>query len=178
MRVFFAIFFTFSLVFLTFFGMSCFYGYTFPIKFEEEVSSACETFDVEKDVVFSIINVESHFRPNCVSKKGAVGLMQVLPSTAQDICGQAGLENFDLYEPVDNIFLGTFYISKLIERFGDLNTAISAYNAGPTNVSKWLKDENFSADGKTLKKIPFPETENYVKKFQKNLSYYSKKIKK
>lgn len=173
MKCFFAIFFAFSLIFLTFFGINCIYGSFFPVRFEEEISSASEEFGVEKAVIFSVINVESHFNSEAVSPKGAVGLMQIMPATAQSL-----QKEFDLKNPKDNIFIGTKYLSKLIARFDNLETALCAYNAGPTNVAKWLADSECSDDGKTLKKIPYEETRNYIQKFRKNLKYYQTKIKK
>ena len=176
MKWFFAIFFSFSFVFLSFFGISCIYGTLFPIKFQEEISDACDAFEVDEEVVYSMINVESRFKEEIMSSKGAVGLMQIMPSTGEYLAKEAGIEEYDLSNPQDNILLGTFYISMLMQRFGDLNTALASYNAGPTNVSNWLKDEKYSDDGKTLKYIPFKETRNYIEKINKNIKYYSKKV--
>lgn len=103
--------------------------------------------------------------------------MQVLPSTAEEIARELNFENFDLKNPGDNILIGTYYIGQLTKKFNNLETALCAYNAGPTNVSNWLKDETKSEDGESLKKIPFKETENYIKKFRKNYKYYSHKFK-
>jgi soluble lytic murein transglycosylase len=163
--------------FLGLFGTSCFYGYTYPIKFSEEIAAACQRFDVEEKTVYSVINIESHFNKNATSNKGAVGLMQVLPSTASEIATKLSLEDFDLYDPADNILIGTCYLSQLISKFGSLETALCAYNAGPANVSTWLSDVAKSSDGKTLDTIPFAETKNYIKKYKKNEKYYSYRLK-
>ena len=164
------------LVFLTVFGVNCCYGYFYPMKFSNEISSACERFSVDKAIVYSVINIESHFKKDAVSKKGAVGLIQVMPSTADELASQLNISEFDLKNPADNITLGVYYISQLSKRFEDLETALCAYNAGPANVNAWLKDETKSDDGKTLKNIPFAETKNYIKKFRKNFEYYSHKL--
>lgn len=104
--------------------------------------------------------------------------MQVMPSTAQGLAKEIGIdEEYDLQNPDDNIMFGTYYISKLIDKFEILETALAAYNAGPTNVTNWLNDEKYSDDGSTLKDIPFEETKNYVERFKTNYNYYSKKIK-
>lgn len=176
MKGFFAIFLSFLCIFLAFFGLNCAYNYIFPLKYQQEVKLASEAFDVDEAVVFSVINIESHFKPDAVSPKGAVGLMQVMPSTAQSLATSLEHENFDLKKPEDNILLGTYYISRMCERFDDMHTALAAYNAGPTNVSNWLKNSQYSDDGKTLKKIPFKETRNYIEKFKKNYKYYSKRV--
>lgn len=177
MKVFFSIFFCFSAVFLTIFGINCFYGYIFPMKYQAEIASACYEFSVDREIVFSMINVESHFNNDAISPKGAVGLMQIMPSTAQFLADELGLENFDLKNENDNIRLGTYYISKLLKQFKNVDTALSAYNAGPTTVSNWLKDENLSDDGESLKNIPYQETRNYIEKFDRNLKYYRSKLK-
>ena len=176
MKWFFSIFFSFSVIFLLIFGNFCFYGYVFPMKYQEQISQACDTFDVDEAVVYSVINVESHFKKDVVSSKGAVGLMQILPSTAEQIKTELGYEDFDLKNPTDNIFMGTYYISKLQKRFKNETTALASYNAGPTAVSNWLGDERYSQDGVSLKKIPYAETRNYVEKFKENYKYYSKKV--
>lgn len=177
MKWFFAIFFSVSFVFLTIFGINCVYGYFFPIRYKEEVSNASTSFDVDEAIIFSVINIESHFNKNALSPKGAVGLMQVLPSTAEELSKEIGFSNFDLKNPEDNIMIGAYYISQLCDRFDNVETALCAYNAGPTNVKAWLNDKNKSEDGKTLKDIPFQETRNYIEKFRKNFKYYSSKIK-
>ena len=173
----FGAFFAVIFVFLAVFGVNCCYGYVFPLKYREEVSVACKRFDVDEAVIFSVINIESHFNPKTISKKGAVGLMQVLPSTAGEIASEIGLVGFDLTNPQDNILVGVYYIRQLSNRFENLETALCAYNAGPANVNAWLKDSGKSDDGKTLKKIPFAETNGYIKKFRKNFKYYSAKLK-
>ena len=164
------------MVFLLIFGNFCIYGYIFPMKYQEEISQACDTFDVDKAVVFSVINVESHFNKDAVSPKGAVGLMQILPSTAEEIKDELGYESFDLKNPIDNIFMGTYYLSKLQKRFENEESALASYNAGPTAVANWLRDERFSKDGKTLEKIPYSETRDYIQRFNKNFKYYSKRV--
>ncbi len=177
MKWFMATFFAVSFIFLTAFGVNCCYGFLFPMKYADEVSVACKRFDVNEAIVFSVINIESHFNANALSKKGAVGLMQVLPSTAEGLAKEIGLDEFDLTNPKDNILIGTYYVKQLSKKFENVETALCAYNAGPANVNAWLKDEDKSEDGKTLKKIPFAETNGYIKKFRKNFKYYSHKVK-
>ena len=147
------------------------------MRFQDEISSACEKFDVDEAVVYSVINVESHFNQNAVSQKGAIGLMQVMPSTASELATALNLSEFDLASAQDNITFGTYYISELSKKFENLETALAAYNAGPTNISGWLKNSDYSDDGKTLKEIPFAETKNYLEKFRQNYNYYKTKIK-
>ena len=172
-----ATFFAVSFIFLTAFGVNCCYGFLFPMKYTDEVVAACKRFDVNEAVVFSVINIESRFNADALSKKGAVGLMQVLPSTAEELAKEIGLDEFDLKNPKDNILIGTYYVKQLSKKFENLETALCAYNAGPANVNAWLRDEDKSTDGKTLKKIPFAETKGYIKKFRRNFKYYAHKLK-
>lgn len=146
------------------------------MKYAEEVRLASEKFNVSEDVIFSIINVESHFNSDAVSSKGAVGLMQVLPTTAKEMADKINLKEYDLKNGKDNILLGTCYIAELISQFENFDNAILAYNAGPANVKSWLKDERFSQDGKAVTNIPFFETKNYLAKIKENLKYYKTKV--
>ena len=133
-------------------------------------------FDVKPEVVASIINVESGYKSKRVSKKGAVGLMQIMPATGEWIAKKLG-ENFDektLYDGEKNIEFGSFYFSYLYDYFQDLNLSICAYNAGMGNVKKWMEDESIFLDGK-LVKIPFKETENYLSRVLNNINYYKNK---
>lgn len=145
------------------------------MKYRDEIEFASESFDMDKSIIYSIINTESHFNKNAVSSKGAVGLMQIMFSTAKEVSGKIGLSEFDLKNPEDNILIGTAYISELIKRFDNLDVAICAYNAGPSNVSNWLINKDYSDDGKVLKEIPFAETRGYLEKFKLNLKYYKTK---
>lgn len=174
-----SIFLCFSFLFLTIFGINCVYGYLFPIKFQDEVMTASQQTDVAPEIIFSVINIESHFDKNAVSPKGAVGLMQVLPSTASEIMKTDFQENNlqDLKSPATNIMAGAKYLAMLQKRFENLDTALCAYNAGPNTVKLWLENKDYSSDAKTLSYIPYEETRNYIEKFHKNLKYYSAKIK-
>lgn len=172
LSIFFCAIFVLSLVL----GVNFAYAVLFPIRYQNEVQLASEMFDVEKATIYSIINIESRFKKDVISSKGAVGLMQIMPSTAQEFAKKAGLEKFELKNPKDNILIGTAYFSYLTEKFNDTKLALCAYNAGPSNVNFWLSKQEYSTDGLTLSKIPFTETENYIKKFEQNHNFYSKKI--
>ena len=168
---------------------------SYPLKFEKEITFASKEFGVEKELIASIINAESHFKSNAVSNKGAVGLMQLMPSTANWLTHKLVKEkgytlngseensikfvssnNEYLFDEKTNITLGSYYLSYLLNKFKDVNTSICAYNAGEGVVSKWLGNSEFSSDGKTLKKIPYSETRNYLKKVKLNLQIYKNKF--
>ena len=125
---------------------------------------------VTRNYLFS----ESRFDKNAVSHKGAIGLMQLLPTTAQQVANDLGIsfDPDDLYTPSTNILLGTYYLYTLLDRFNDLNTAICAYNAGPSKVSTWLKNSEYSTDQKTLYNTPYKETNNYLNKILRGQRIY------
>ena len=115
---------------------------------------------------------------NAVSKKGAIGLMQIMPDTGLWIAEKLKLENFqkeDLFDIEKNIMIGVWYVGYLADKFdGNLINTIAAYNAGPTNVSKWLGEPEFSCDGKNLSDIPFSETKKYSEKVNNAYDMYIK----
>jgi soluble lytic murein transglycosylase len=116
--------------------------------------------------VAAVINVESGFRDGAVSPAGAVGLMQVLPSTAKAVARSIGLpgkmDTKALSDPVTNIRVGTAYLAELTARYhGSVDLALAAYNAGLTNADEWAavwkpSETTLSAT------IDFPETAHYV----------------
>ena len=121
-------------------------------------------------VVYSVIKAESDFDPNETSSADAVGLMQIRAAessnTFEYIAEMVG-DRYDPalhYDPNTNIKYGTYYLSYLYAKFDNWSTVFAAYNGGEGNVAKWLSDPTCSLDGKTLYRIPFSETNNYVKK--------------
>ena len=157
---------------LTFFMYSCAY----PLKYKDSILEASEKYDVEPYLVASIINSESSFNKDAVSHKGAIGLMQVMPSTASMVAKQLKLSEYDLFDEQTNIKIGTYYLSTLLSYFGNLSVAICAYNAGPTRVKSWLQNEQFSTDGKTLVNIPYVETQKYLANVLKNIKFYQNRF--
>lgn len=136
-----------------------------PKKYADFIESACKKYDLTEETVYAVIKVESGFNRNAKSAKGAIGLMQILPSTAEYICPDE--TEIDLYDPKTNVYVGAKYLSYLFNKFNDERVALAAYNAGEGNVINWLSDENYSENGKTLSVIPFSETRAYVEKVLK-----------
>jgi len=123
----------------------------------ELVQRYARQYNVDEGLIYAIIKVESNGNPKAVSPKGARGLMQLMPQTAEDM----GVKN--IHDPAENIAGGTQYFAKLLELFdNDPVSALAGYNAGPENVKKWGGVP------------PFEETQNYVKNVLKLSQRYSK----
>ena len=123
-------------------------------QFDGLIKEIAYRYDVKPALVKAVIKAESGFDPDAVSKKGAQGLMQLMPDTSND------LEVYDPFRPGDNINGGVKFLKKLMERFNNnLHLTLAAYNAGPEAVAKY--------DGIP----PYEETRHYVKKV---LVYYNR----
>lgn len=140
----------------------------YPIKYEEQIEWASKKYGVEPYLVMAVIRAESKFDPTLVSKKGAVGLMQLMPDTANWIVEQSEMNSLyqpDLEHPETNIHLGTWYLGYLIKMFeGNEVKAIAAYNAGPGNVKGWLSSNRWDGKADSVSDIPFGETRHYVQR--------------
>lgn len=161
------------------FCIGAFYSYFYPMDYKDQIVEYSQLYGIDAGIVASVANVESGFNENALSSKGARGVMQLIPSTAEWLAGKLGEDYSEemLYNGEFNIKLGSFYLAYLVAMFGNEKTAICAYNAGQGNVKNWLKSEEYSRDGKTLKKIPFAETKEYLNKVLKNYEYYKNRYK-
>lgn len=142
--------------------------------FETYVFKYCEKYGLSNKLVFAIIKTESNFNKNAVSEKGAIGLMQITPDTGDFIAEKLSLTDYNLFLPETNIMFGCYYLNYLFKKFENRDTVILAYNAGEGKVSKWLKNPELSCNGKTLQKIPYAESSNYLVKVQKSFNKYAK----
>ena len=161
-----------TMFFITRCGVKNFF---FPYKYKEYVDKYSVEYDVDPLLVLSVIKGESNFDPKAESNRGAKGLMQIMDSTGQWISSNIEISYFlphMLYDPEINIKMGCWYLNNLIEQFGNVDTALAAYNAGSGNVSQWLQDSEYSKDGETLYNIPFAETKKYVDKIKVNYKMY------
>lgn len=146
----------------------------FPYKYQEYVDAYSKEYNLDPLFVLSVMKTESKFDDNAHSHKNAVGLMQITVETGEWAAKEMGYTTFskdDLYNEQYNIRMGCWYLRWLGDMFNnDINLMIAAYNAGPTNVQNWLKDKDYSSNGKNLEYIPFGETKKYVDKVN---TYYS-----
>lgn len=115
----------------------------FPVKYKEEIFESAKKYNIKPEIIFAIIRAESSYREKVVSRKGAVGLMQVMPSTAEWIVNKElgeNIEKYDLYNYKDNIEIGTLYYSYLDRKYnGNFEKITAAYNAGTSRINneKW-----------------------------------------
>ncbi len=144
---------------------------THPQEFSEQVNAASEKYGVPTEYIYAVIKVESDFNALAESHADAYGLMQITSVAYEDMTGEKATPE-RMLDVGRNIDVGVKYLAYLNSVFGDMNTAIAAYNAGPGNVSGWLADQRYSADGKTLSDIPFPETRNYLRRVNEALNTY------
>lgn len=150
----------------------------YPLKYKQEIITYAEIYQVNTSLIASVICNESSFDTNIKSPKGAIGLMQLMPNTAEWLCEKLG-EPYDenkLYQPEFNIKLGTYYINYLSKKFKNIDTVIVAYNAGEGVVQSWLQQAKYSSDGETLKSIPYPETSIYLSKVKRTIKFYQDRI--
>lgn len=156
-----------------------FYENKFPLKYQEQILKYSNQYELQPELVASVINAESGFNYDRVSTQGAIGLMQIIPSTGKYIANLMGEENFSvemLFDVETNINYGCYYLKYLFSKFDDETVCLSAYNAGEGVVRKWLKDQKYSLDGNTLKSVPYYETQNYVQKIEEGMRFYKNKF--
>ena len=126
-------------------------------RYDTMIRNAQKRYGVEFSLIKAVIRVESGFNPNAVSKKGAKGLMQIMPGNYKSLSIK------DPFNPQQNIMGGTLYLKQLLKRYKyKLPLALAAYNAGPEAVDKHKQVP------------PYRETQNYVKKVMKTYSQYKK----
>jgi soluble lytic murein transglycosylase len=135
----------------------------YPLSHADAIRAAARKNHLDPALVAAVIYQESRFRDDVSSHQGAVGLMQVLPSTAKDIARTTGGTGFvvsDLTDARVNILYGCYYLRQLLDHYrGSETAAVAAYNAGQSNVDAWLT----TTGGKlTPQAIPFSETRDYV----------------
>ncbi|XID95625.1 lytic transglycosylase domain-containing protein [Paenibacillaceae bacterium WGS1546] len=148
----------------------------YPISFKDEIKLHAETYQLDPLLIAAIIRVESNYREHAVSRKGAVGIMQVMPDTAEWILKQGDFGNITVSdagrEARAGIALGAWYVKEMNRQFdGDLIRSLAAYNAGPGKVRQWLDSGVWDGTEETVKDIPYGETRHYV---QRVLYYYRK----
>lgn len=138
----------------------------FPMPYKEQVLEHARAKELDPSLIYGVMRRESLFDPLARSHVGALGLMQLMPSTARNVARSLGMKRprkSDILRVDNNIRLGTQYLRTVMNRF-DNNVALAAaaYNAGPRNVVRWLPRENSMSADLWVETVPFKETRNYV----------------
>ncbi len=153
---------------------------TLPLKHEDIIRQQAASKGIDPALIAAVIYEESKFRDQ-TSHAGARGLMQITPATAEFIAHDSGGTAFnqaDLASPQINISYGAYYLRYLLRRYdGNEALAVSAYNAGETNVSKWIERAGGEGSFDVGSDIPFPETRHYVDNVLDRRGEYAKHYK-
>jgi soluble lytic murein transglycosylase len=140
----------------------------YPLEYEHILRGHAANHDLDPALLAAVVYVESRFDPNAESTAGAIGLMQLLPETAEGIALRTGGTAFvvaDLRDPEINVRYGSWYLDHLLERYGDARLALAAYHAGQGNVDEWRR----AGAG-----IAFPETRDYVEQVLETRDVYER----
>jgi soluble lytic murein transglycosylase len=132
----------------------------YPLHYDAIVRGHAHNYRLDPALLAAVIYQESKFHAHARSSSGAIGLMQLLPSTAKGIAIHTGGSRFqvsDLDNPEINVRYGAWYLRHLLDKYGDERTALAAYNAGQENVDRWRA---------TGQGIAFSETRHYVKRVE------------
>lgn len=148
----------------------------YPVKYSEDIKASASNYNMDPYLIAAIIRVETNYTTGKVSSKGALGLMQLMPDTADWIIEQANFSKVSremLINRADvNIQAGVWYLGSLHRKFdGNSIAAVAAYNAGPGNVNKWLTNGVWDGKLESVRNLPYGETRHYV---QRVIYYYNK----
>lgn len=148
----------------------------FPLAHTALIYEYAGEYGLDPAFVCAVIHAESKFKKDALSPKGASGLMQLTEPTAVWLAEKMGLSGFEpglINEPETNIKIGCYNLKRLLDKYdGDRSLALAAYNAGEGSVARWLQDPSCSADGKTLTRVPYGETKEYIKRVEFNFKIY------
>ncbi|HHU32098.1 MAG: lytic transglycosylase domain-containing protein [Zhaonellaceae bacterium] len=167
-----------SIIFLSFLIIIIpwFWRIFYPYPYRESILSHANEFSLPPNLVVAVARVESKFRPNAVSPRGAKGIMQLMPETAQWIASQMNIDYKEdrLFDPDYNIRLGCWYLAYLLHDFqGSLPAALAAYNSGKSRVKQWISNKIWDGSLDTLSQIPYKETRDFVERVVHDLKMYN-----
>ncbi|MDW7652308.1 MAG: lytic transglycosylase domain-containing protein [Bacillota bacterium] len=148
----------------------------YPYSYREIIEENAAEYGVDPLLVAAVIRVESKYDPDAVSPRGALGLMQLMPATAEWIAPQVGIDTLTeemLLDPKVNIKLGTWYLANLSEEFSaNLDVVLASYNGGRGQVKRWLDEGIWSGRYADRSEIPFSETRLFLYKVKKAYGRY------
>jgi soluble lytic murein transglycosylase len=139
----------------------------FPLDYWPLLQQHAKARGLDPYVVAALVAQESTFDPVIRSPANAIGLMQIMPATGRQYARKLGIAPFSegtLTNPEINVRIGTTYFSELVNRFGGHHYALASYNAGEGRVVRWQRERPSLPQDEFIDDIPFPETQNYVKR--------------
>jgi soluble lytic murein transglycosylase len=148
----------------------------YPRPYEDLVRAAEKQWSLPQNLVYAVMRQESGFATSVVSPANAIGLMQLIPPTAESVAREMELtfEPRNLSSPAYNIRLGSFYLHKVLDTFkGNVALAAAAYNAGPGMVTRWLETGEQLPLDVFVARIPFDETRGYATRVVGNVARYA-----
>jgi soluble lytic murein transglycosylase len=147
----------------------------YPLAYWPEVSKEADRSRLDPLLLLSLMREESRFDYEAFSPAGAVGLMQLMPSTAERTARAAGIvleDSEELFSAETNIVIGAQYFRSLVNEFGSVTPSLAAYNAGEIAVRKWLLRGDYSSYDEFVEDIPYKETREYVKRIMRSYFHY------
>ncbi len=136
----------------------------YPAAYDEFIEPLTGEYDLPSYLFYALVREESLFDADISSSAGAIGLSQLMPSTAADVAGRIGVRASDLTDPHMNLRLGSWYLAHLIGRTENVSQALFAYNGGITRVRRWVRQSDGLDGDLVLELIPFQETSHYGRK--------------
>lgn len=161
-----------------------FFQNAFPREFDKFIEREAKKNGLDANLVRSLIRQESAFNFLAKSRSGALGLMQMIPPTADEVARDLKVKGLslpnDLFDPEKNLIFCTYYLAKLLKQFNqNVPAALAAYNAGPTRIQRWLDSRRVELSGTSepekeiwIDELPWSETRFYVKAILRNLILY------
>jgi soluble lytic murein transglycosylase len=148
------------------------YKLLYPRAFLSRIKELGSQYGIPLPVLYGLVREESYFDPEIVSHAGAVGLSQLMPTTAEHVASLMKKESYDLTDPNDNLEIGSYYLGRMLNRFDRISYSLFAYNAGPGRVTEWDRKFGSLPDELFLEAIPFQETRHYLRKVLVTAVFY------
>ena len=150
----------------------------FPQPYRDHVETASKNFNINQELIYSIMRQESAFNPFARSHADAFGLMQLIPEIARKTARYANIDfdnKDDLYDPETNIQLGSAFLQKLLSQYNNnFLITVASYNASEKAIKQWINTRFHGDPLQFIEDIPYSETQGYIKLVLRNLVFYQR----
>ncbi len=145
----------------------------YPWPYQQVFLAAAGRYGLSPYLLAAVARSESRFDPSATSRRGAVGMMQVMPETGQYVTHTGSRKALPaLRQPGASVEIGARYLRELVAEFSSEAAAIAAYNGGQANVAQWIQ-QGIWKPGEPLARIPYPETRDFVARVERACSWYA-----